>query len=37
MPPYRRFMAIGGVLLAAMCDVSILALTIPAAFGRLCA
>jgi len=36
IPTYRRFMALGGVLLAAICDVSIVALMIPAALHRLC-
>ena len=35
-PTYRRFMALGGVLLAAICAVSILSLMIPAAIHRLC-
>jgi len=33
---YRRFMALGGLLLAAICAVSILALMIPAAIHRPC-
>ena len=33
---YRRFMALGGVLLAAICAISILALMIPAAVQGLC-
>ena len=36
IPTYRRFMALGGVLLAAICAVSILSLMIPAALHRLC-
>ena len=34
--PYRRFMAIGSVMLAALCAVSILALMIAAAIHRPC-
>ena len=33
---YRRFIALGGVLLAGMCAVSIFSLLIPAALHRLC-
>ena len=33
---YRRFMALGGVLLAGMCAVSIFSLLIPAALHHLC-
>ena len=33
---YRRFMALGGVLLAAICTLSILALMIAAAVHRVC-
>ena len=33
---YRRFMALGGVLLAVICAVSILSLMIPAAIHRPC-
>ena len=33
---YRRFMALGGVFLSAICAVSIFSLMIPAAFERLC-
>jgi len=33
---YRRFMAIGGVMLAAICAVSILSLMIAAAIHRPC-
>ena len=33
---YRQFMALGGVLLAGICGVSIFALMIPAALHRLC-
>jgi hypothetical protein len=36
IPAYRRFMALGGVLMSAICSVSILALMIPAAIHRLC-
>ena len=36
IPARRRFMALGGVLLAAICVVSILALMIAAAIHRLC-
>ena len=35
-PTHRRFMALGGVLLAAICAVSILSLMIPAAVHRPC-
>jgi hypothetical protein len=35
-PTHRRFMAVGGVLLAAICAVSILSLMIPAAVHRPC-
>jgi hypothetical protein len=35
-PAYRRFMAIGALLLAAMCAVSILSLMIAAAIHRPC-
>ncbi len=35
-PAYRRFMAIGGVMLAAICAVSILSLMIAAAIHRPC-
>src|SRR5204862_2029178 len=35
-PTYRRFMTLGGVLLAAICAVSILSLMIPAAIHRPC-
>ena len=35
-PAYRRFMAIGSVMLAAICAVSILSLMIPAAIHRPC-
>ena len=35
-PAYRRFLAIGGVMLAAICAVSILALMIAAAIHRPC-
>ena len=35
-PAYRRFMAIGGVMLAALCAVAILALMIAAAIHRPC-
>ena len=35
-PAYRRFMAIGSVMLAAICAVSILSLMIPAAVHRPC-
>jgi len=33
---YRRFMALGGVFLAAICTVSILSLLIPATLHRVC-
>jgi hypothetical protein len=33
---YRRFLALGGVFLAGLCTVSILALLIPATLHRLC-
>jgi hypothetical protein len=33
---YRRFMALGGVFLAGICTLSILALMIPATIHRLC-
>ena len=36
IPTHRRFMALGGVLLAAICAVSILSLMIPAAIHRPC-
>jgi hypothetical protein len=36
IPTYRRFIALGGVLLAAICAVSILSLMIPAAIHRPC-
>jgi hypothetical protein len=36
IPARRRFMALGGVLLAAICAVSILSLMIAAAVHRLC-
>jgi len=36
IPARRRFMALGGVLLAAICAVSILSLMIPAAIHRPC-
>ena len=36
IPTHRRFMALGGVLLAAICAVSILSLMIPAAVHRPC-
>ena len=36
IPTYRRFMALGGVLLAAICAVSILSLMIAAAIHRPC-
>ena len=36
IPTYRRFMALGGVFLAAICAVSILSLMIPAAIHRPC-
>ena len=36
IPTHRRFMALGGVLLAAICAVSILSLMIPAALHRPC-
>jgi len=36
IPTYRRFIALGGVLLAAFCAVSILSLMIPAAIHRPC-
>ena len=36
MPTHRRFMALGGVLLAAICAVSILSLMIAAAIHRPC-
>jgi len=35
-PAYRRFLAIGSVMLAAICAVSILSLMIPAAVHRPC-
>jgi len=35
-PTHRRFVALGGVLLAAICAVSILSLMIPAAVHRPC-
>jgi len=35
-PPYRRFMAIGSVMLAAICAVSILSLMIAATIHRPC-
>ena len=36
IPTHRRFMALGGVLLAVICAVSILSLMIPAAVHRPC-
>ena len=36
IPAHRRFMALGGVFLAAICAVSILSLMIPAAIHRPC-
>ena len=36
IPAHRRFMALGGVLLAAICAVSIFSLMIPAAIHRPC-
>lgn len=33
---YRRFMALGGIFLAAICTVSILSLLIPATLHRVC-
>jgi hypothetical protein len=33
---YRRFLALGGVLMASLCGVSIVALMIPATLQRLC-
>jgi hypothetical protein len=36
IPAYRRFMAIGSVMLAAICAVSILSLMIAAAIHRPC-
>jgi hypothetical protein len=36
IPTYRRFMALGGVLLAAICAVSIFSLMIAAAIHRPC-
>jgi hypothetical protein len=36
IPSRRRFMALGGVLLAAICGLSIIALMIPAALHRPC-